>query len=133
MEEELLLLEQQVRRNDAEMEEEEFWQNKLQIEQKSEQQLRPQLVELQGQLRNCEDKLSEHLAGIQVSEAALRRRITVNTEDQSLKMIVCLFNVLQSMEAGLEQERLQQEADLNQRVNEEQVAVCCLQSTQNQL
>uniref|UniRef100_A0A3P8RX31 Ras association domain family member 8b n=1 Tax=Amphiprion percula TaxID=161767 RepID=A0A3P8RX31_AMPPE len=91
LEEELLLLEQQVRRNDAEMEEEEFWQNELQIEQESERQLRQQLAELQGRVRDCEAKLSEYLARIQ------------------------------SMEAGLEQGRLQQEAELNQRVNEEEV------------
>ncbi|XP_042367617.1 ras association domain-containing protein 8b [Plectropomus leopardus] len=91
LEEELLLLEQQVRRNDAEMEEEEFWQNELQIEHESERQLRQQLVELQGRVRDCEAKLAEYLAHIQ------------------------------SMEGGLEQERQQQEAELNQRVNEEEV------------
>ncbi|XP_039457353.1 ras association domain-containing protein 8b isoform X1 [Oreochromis aureus] len=91
LEEELLLLEQQVRRNDAEMEEEEFWQNELQIEQESEWQLRQQLAELQGRVRDCEAKLSEYLAHIQ------------------------------SMEAGVEQEQLQQEAELKQRVNEEEV------------
>ncbi|XP_039457356.1 ras association domain-containing protein 8b isoform X3 [Oreochromis aureus] len=90
LEEELLLLEQQVRRNDAEMEEEEFWQNELQIEQESEWQLRQQLAELQGRVRDCEAKLSEYLAHIQ------------------------------SMEAGVEQEQLQQEAELKQRVNEEE-------------
>ncbi|KAF1372381.1 hypothetical protein PFLUV_G00264800 [Perca fluviatilis] len=91
LEGELLLLEQQVRRNDAEMEEEEFWQNELQIEHESERHLRQQLVELQGRVRDSEAKLSEYLAHIQ------------------------------SMEGGLEQERLQQEAELNQRVNEEEV------------
>nr|XP_046235249.1 ras association domain-containing protein 8b isoform X2 [Scatophagus argus] len=93
LEEELLLLEQQVRRNDAEIEDEEFWQNELQIEQESERQLRQQLAELQGGVRDCEAKLSEYLARIQ------------------------------SMEAGLEQERLQQEAELHQKVNEEEVQV----------
>ncbi|XP_070785230.1 ras association domain-containing protein 8b isoform X2 [Enoplosus armatus] len=91
LEEELLLLEQQVRRNNAEMEEEEFWQNELQIELESERQLRQQLAELQGGVRDCEAKLSEYLTR------------------------------LQTMEAGLEQERLQQEAELNQKVNEEEV------------
>ncbi len=67
LEEELLLLEQQVRRNDAEMEEEEFWQNELQIEQESERQLRQQLAELQSGVRDCEVKLAEYLASIQVS------------------------------------------------------------------
>lgn len=91
LEEELLLLEQQMRRNDAEIEEEEFWQNELQIEAESERQLRQQLAELQGGVRDCEAKLSEYLARIQ------------------------------TMETGLEQERLQQEAELNQKVNEEEV------------
>lgn len=69
LEEELLLLEQQVKRNEAEMEEEEFWQNELQIEQESEQQLRQKLAELQGGVRDCEAKLEEYLARIQVSLA----------------------------------------------------------------
>ncbi|XP_071382292.1 ras association domain-containing protein 8b isoform X2 [Centroberyx affinis] len=93
LEEELLLLEQQVRRNEAEVEEEEFWQNELQIEQESERQLRQQLAELQSRIRDCEAKLVEYLTRIQ------------------------------SMEAGLEQERLQQEAELNQQANEEEVRV----------
>ncbi|KAK5849324.1 hypothetical protein PBY51_008974 [Eleginops maclovinus] len=91
LEEELQILEQQVRRNDAEMEEEEFWLNELQIEQESERQLRQQLSELQGRVRDCEAKLSEYLAHIQ------------------------------GMEGGMEQERLQQESELHQRVNEEEV------------
>ncbi|KAM9705172.1 ras association domain-containing protein 8b isoform 1-T2 [Menidia menidia] len=90
-EDELLLLEQQVRRNDAEMEEEEFWQNELQIEQESERQLRRQLAELQGHVRDCEAKLLEYLARIQ------------------------------NMETGLEQEQLQQEAELNKKIKEEEV------------
>ncbi|KAM7367093.1 hypothetical protein PAMP_015017 [Pampus punctatissimus] len=89
LEEELLLLEQQVRRNDTEIEEEEFWQNELQIEQESERQLRQQLAELQSRIRDSEAKLSEYLARIQ------------------------------GMEAALEQERQQQEAELNH--NEEEV------------
>nr|XP_020455337.1 ras association domain-containing protein 8 [Monopterus albus]XP_020455338.1 ras association domain-containing protein 8 [Monopterus albus] len=91
LEEELLLLEQEVRRNNVEMEEEEFWQNKLQLEQESEQRLQQQLAELQGHMCDCAAKLSEY------------------------------FTCIQSMEAGLEQERLQQETELNQKVNEEEV------------
>ncbi|XP_028307494.1 ras association domain-containing protein 8b [Gouania willdenowi] len=93
LEDELLLLEQQVRRNDAEMEEEEFWQNELHIEQESERLLRQQLAELQARVRECEAKLSEYLTHIQ------------------------------RMEGGLEQERRQQEAELNQRVQEEEAQV----------
>ncbi|KAF7662039.1 hypothetical protein LDENG_00247230 [Lucifuga dentata] len=91
LEEELLLLEQKVRRNEAEIEEEEFWQNELHIEQETERQLGQQLGELQGRLRDCEAKLSEYLARIQ------------------------------SMESGLEQDRLQKEAEDNQQVDEEEV------------
>ncbi|XP_077355362.1 ras association domain-containing protein 8b isoform X2 [Festucalex cinctus] len=91
LEEELLLLEQQVRRNDAEMDEEEFWQNELHIEQESERQLRQQLAELQARVRDCEAKLSEYLARIQ------------------------------SMESGLEQERLLQDDELSHMINEEEV------------
>ncbi|XP_037552131.1 ras association domain-containing protein 8b [Nematolebias whitei] len=91
LEDEMLLLEQQVRRNDAEMKEEEFWQNELQIEQDSERLLRQQLAELQGRVHDCEAKLSEYLAHVQ------------------------------SMETGLERERLQQEAELHLKVQEEEV------------
>ncbi|XP_011611702.1 ras association domain-containing protein 8b isoform X1 [Takifugu rubripes] len=91
LEDEVLLLEQLVRRNDKEMEEEEFWHNELLIEQESEQQLRVKLAELQGCVRDCEAKLEQYLARIE------------------------------RMEAGVEQEQLQQEAELNQEVNEEEV------------
>lgn len=63
-------MEQQVKRNDAEMEEEEFWQNELQIEQESEQQLRQKLAELHDGVRGCEAKLGEYLAHIEVSSAS---------------------------------------------------------------
>uniref|UniRef100_A0A1A7Z6K2 Ras association (RalGDS/AF-6) domain family 8b n=3 Tax=Iconisemion striatum TaxID=60296 RepID=A0A1A7Z6K2_9TELE len=91
LEDELLLLEQQVRRNNAEMEEEEFWQNELQIELDSERHLRQQLAELQSRVRDCDAKVSEYLARIQ------------------------------SMETGLEKERLQKEAELHLKVREEEV------------
>lgn len=61
-----MLLEQQVRRNVAEMEEEEFWQNELLIEQESERQLRQKLGELQAALRDCEAKLDEYIGRVQV-------------------------------------------------------------------
>lgn len=69
-----MLLEQQVRRNDAEMEEEEFWQNELQIEQESERQLRLKLAELQAALRDCEAKLVEYLARVQVRGDASQKK-----------------------------------------------------------
>lgn len=91
LEDELTRLEQQVRRNEAEMEEEEFWGNELQIEQDNEQQLRTQLTELQGRVRDCEAKLTEYLTHIE------------------------------NMETNLEQERQQHEAEVNQRINEDEV------------
>lgn len=55
------------------MEEDEFWQNELHIEQESEQQLRQKLAELQGGVRDCEAKLAEYLARIQVGLAPSTR------------------------------------------------------------
>lgn len=90
VEEELCLLEQQLKRNEAELEEQEFWTNEFQIEQDTEQKLRLQLSELQVRLRDTEDRLQEYLSHIQ------------------------------TMETNLEQERQQHEAELNQRLNEEE-------------
>lgn len=67
LEEEVLLLEQKVRSNDAKMEEEEFWQNEMLIEQENEQQLRQQLAELRRRVSDCEAKLSGCEARIEVS------------------------------------------------------------------
>lgn len=49
------------------MEEEEFWENELLIEQESERQLRQQLAELQGRVHDCEAQLLEYLTHIRVS------------------------------------------------------------------
>lgn len=113
-------MEQLVRRNDKEMEEEEFWQNELLIEQESEQQLRAKLAELQSCVRDCEAKLEQYLARIEVGVASATARfcscLSVPHEQ------ACL--VMQRMEAGVEREQLQQEAELNQEVNEEEVRMC---------
>ncbi|XP_052316586.1 ras association domain-containing protein 8 [Oncorhynchus keta] len=73
LEEELVRLEQQLRRNEVEMSEEEFWQNELQIEQESERQLREQLQELIVRVRECEARLGEYLTRIQGMEAGLEQ------------------------------------------------------------
>uniref|UniRef100_A0A674DFC7 Ras association domain family member 8b n=1 Tax=Salmo trutta TaxID=8032 RepID=A0A674DFC7_SALTR len=73
LEEELVRLEQQLRRNEVEMSEEEFWLNELQIEQESERQLREQLQELIGRVRECEARLGEYLTRIQGMEAGLEQ------------------------------------------------------------
>ncbi|XP_053719317.1 ras association domain-containing protein 8-like isoform X1 [Synchiropus splendidus] len=70
---EVLMLEQQVRKNNTEIEEEEFWQDEFQMELESEQLLRLQLEQLQHQLLDCEQKLSEHLVYIQKMEEEVQQ------------------------------------------------------------
>ncbi|KAG7454517.1 hypothetical protein MATL_G00260560 [Megalops atlanticus] len=91
LEEEILRLEQRVRKNDVEIEEEEFWENELQIEQENEKQLQERLQELRGRIQECEAKLGDYLARIR------------------------------GMEAGLEAERLQLEMREAQQVDEEEL------------
>lgn len=107
LEEEVLLLEQLVRRNDKEMEEEEFWQKELLMEQESEQQLRLKLAQLQSCLRDCEAKLEQYLARIEVGRPRLVLFIRFSASPKTCPM-------MQSMEAGVEQEEVQQEEQLNQ-------------------
>ncbi|KAK1789456.1 hypothetical protein P4O66_015375, partial [Electrophorus voltai] len=70
-EEELRSLEQQVLRMEAEMEEQEFWESKLLLEQETERQLREQLHELRIRVQECEVRLAEYLAQIQHMESCL--------------------------------------------------------------
>lgn len=90
LEEEIVRLEQKIKRNDVEIEEEEFWENELQIEQENEKQLKDQLQEIRQKITECESKLKGYLAQIQ------------------------------TMENGLEAEKLQREVQEAQ-VNEEEV------------
>lgn len=90
LEEEIVRLEQKIKRNDVEIEEEEFWENELQIEQENEKQLKDQLQEIKQKITECESKLKDYLAQIQ------------------------------TMESGLEAEKLQREVQEAQ-VNEEEV------------
>lgn len=90
LEEEIVRLEQKIKRNDVEIEEEEFWENELQIEQENEKQLKDQLQEIRQKIADCESKLKDYLAQIQ------------------------------TMESGLEAEKLQREVQEAQ-VNEEEV------------
>ncbi|KAL4659342.1 ras association domain-containing protein 8-like [Arapaima gigas] len=91
LEEEILQLEQCVRKNAVEIEEEEFWENELQIEQENEKQLQEQLQELRRRIQECEAKLADYTTRIQ------------------------------NMEAGIEAERLQQEMEETQQVNEDEL------------
>ncbi|XP_074534263.1 ras association domain-containing protein 8 isoform X2 [Halichoeres trimaculatus] len=60
--EEILRLEKHLRKNEVEMEEEEFWATELQIELESERQLEERLQELRGRLQGCELEIEEKLA-----------------------------------------------------------------------
>ncbi|KAJ8374081.1 hypothetical protein SKAU_G00046610 [Synaphobranchus kaupii] len=91
LEDEVLRLERHVRRNEVEIEEEEFWENELQIEEENEKQLQERLQELRGRVQECEAKLGDYLARVR------------------------------GMEAGLEAERLQQEMQEAQQVDEEEL------------
>lgn len=113
-------MEQLVRRNDKEMEEEEFWQNELLIEQESEQQLRVKLAELQSCVRDCEAKLEQYLARLEVGVALTSLLIGFRASPETCPM-------MQRMEAGVEQERLQREAELNQEEEEEEEVKTCWQ------
>ncbi|XP_029951180.1 ras association domain-containing protein 8 [Salarias fasciatus] len=86
--EEILRLETHLRKNEVEMEEEEFWATELQIELESERQLEERLQELRGRLQSCELEIEEKLA------------------------------VVQGVEAGLEEEKLQRERQETQWVSE---------------
>ncbi|CAJ1056983.1 ras association domain-containing protein 8 isoform X2 [Xyrichtys novacula] len=86
--EEILRLEKHLRKNEVEMEEEEFWATELQIELESERQLEERLQELRGRLQGCELEIEEKLA------------------------------IVQGVEAGLEEERLQRERQETQWVTE---------------
>nr|XP_040024236.1 ras association domain-containing protein 8 isoform X1 [Gasterosteus aculeatus aculeatus]XP_040024238.1 ras association domain-containing protein 8 isoform X1 [Gasterosteus aculeatus aculeatus] len=86
--EEILRLEKHLRKNDVEMEEGEFWATELQIELESERQLEERLHELVGQLQGCEVEIEEKLS------------------------------MVQSVEAGLEEEQLQRQRQETQWVSE---------------
>ncbi|KAJ1164789.1 hypothetical protein NDU88_005223 [Pleurodeles waltl] len=71
LEEEIIRVEQKIKRNEVEIEEEEFWENELQIEQENEKQLKEQLQDLQQRIQECESKLKEYLAQVQRMERGI--------------------------------------------------------------
>lgn len=71
LEEEIVRLEQKIKRNDVEIEEEEFWENELQIEQENEKQLQDQLEEIRQKITDCDSKLKDYLAQIHTMESGL--------------------------------------------------------------
>lgn len=71
LEEEIIKLEQKIKRNEVEIEEEEFWENELQIEQENEKQLKEQLLEIRQRILECESKLKDYMAQIHRMESGL--------------------------------------------------------------
>lgn len=69
--EEIVRLERQLRKNEVEMEEEEFWASELQIELESERQLEDRLEELTGRLQGAKVDLGDRMALVQVGGAHL--------------------------------------------------------------
>ncbi|XP_055011204.1 ras association domain-containing protein 8 [Boleophthalmus pectinirostris] len=72
--EEILRLEKHLRKNEVEMEEEEFWATELQIELESERQLEERLQELRMRLQGCEQEIEEKLAMVQGVELGLEEQ-----------------------------------------------------------
>ncbi|XP_032623157.1 ras association domain-containing protein 8 [Chelonoidis abingdonii] len=71
LEEEIIKFEQKIKRNEVEIEEEEFWENELQIEQENEKQLKEQLVEIGQRILECESKLKDYMTQIHRMESGL--------------------------------------------------------------
>ncbi|XP_078409782.1 ras association domain-containing protein 8b [Cetorhinus maximus] len=65
IEEEILRLGQRIKKNEIEIEEEEFWENEWQIEQENENQLKEQLKEVKLRIKECEEKLKDYTWKIQ--------------------------------------------------------------------
>eukprot|EP00062_Callorhinchus_milii_P022702 gi/632980760/ref/XP_007907215.1/ PREDICTED: ras association domain-containing protein 8 [Callorhinchus milii] len=65
VEDDVVRLEQVIKKNRVEIQEEEFWDNERQIEEENEKQLKDQLEEVVERTRECEDKLKEYSAKIQ--------------------------------------------------------------------
>uniref|UniRef100_A0A8C7E334 Ras association domain-containing protein 8 n=1 Tax=Naja naja TaxID=35670 RepID=A0A8C7E334_NAJNA len=70
LEDDILKLEQKLKRNEVEIEEEEFWENEFQIEQENEKQLREQLLETRQRVAD-QSRLRDYLAQIRHMESGL--------------------------------------------------------------
>ncbi|XP_055508785.1 ras association domain-containing protein 8b [Leucoraja erinacea] len=71
VEEETVRLQQRIRKNEVEIEEEEFWENEWQIEQENERQLKEQLEEVRRRIRDSEQKLTECAQKTQAVESGI--------------------------------------------------------------
>ncbi|XP_062928381.1 ras association domain-containing protein 8b [Mobula hypostoma] len=71
VEEEILRLEQRIKKNEVEIEEEEFWENEWQIERENEKQLKEQLEEVSLRIKDSEEKLKDCTERIQRIERGI--------------------------------------------------------------
>ncbi|CAI9582313.1 unnamed protein product [Staurois parvus] len=71
LEEEIGKLEQKVKRNEVEIEEEEFWENELQIEVENEKQLKEQLQEMTQRMLQCENQKKDYQNKIHTIESGI--------------------------------------------------------------
>ncbi|OCT87996.1 ras association (RalGDS/AF-6) domain family (N-terminal) member 8 L homeolog isoform X1 [Xenopus laevis] len=71
LDEEMVRLEQKIKRNEVEIEEEEFWENELQIEMENEKQLKEQLEEMKQRISQCERQLKAYQAQIWTIESGI--------------------------------------------------------------
>ncbi|XP_053575063.1 ras association domain-containing protein 8 [Bombina bombina] len=71
LEEEIMRLDQKVKRNEVEIEEEEFWENELQIELENEKQLKDQLQEMKQRIVQCENQLKDYQSQIHHIESGI--------------------------------------------------------------
>ncbi|XP_056137600.1 ras association domain-containing protein 8 isoform X3 [Lampris incognitus] len=85
--EEILRLERRLRKNEVEMEEEEFWASELQIELESERQLEERLQELRGRLQGCEMEIEEKIARVQDMQHELEQ-LTKELRQVNLKQFI---------------------------------------------
>uniref|UniRef100_A0A8C5MGQ6 Ras association domain family member 8 n=1 Tax=Leptobrachium leishanense TaxID=445787 RepID=A0A8C5MGQ6_9ANUR len=65
LDEDMVRLEQRIKRNEVEIEEEEFWENELQIEEENEKQLQEQLQEIRQRILKCDSQLKDYHVQIQ--------------------------------------------------------------------
>ncbi|MBN3279377.1 RASF8 protein, partial [Polyodon spathula] len=81
LEEELSLLELKVKKNGVELEEGEFWESELQIEQENEQAMQRHLNDLHKTLQDCAHKLSNFSS----KSEALERNIQLESAERTKK------------------------------------------------
>ncbi|KAM4747270.1 ras association domain-containing protein 8 [Rhinophrynus dorsalis] len=82
-------LEQKIKRNEVEIEEEEFWENELQIELENEKQLKEQLQEITQRMLQCEKQLKDYQAQMQAIESGIEaEKLQLELQESQLNEVV---------------------------------------------